>query len=87
MSDENWVLIVAPAVRKALKRFPHGDQTAIDAAMVRMRDNPYFGDTRKLGGENAWRRRVGSYRVSYEVNQQLRTVLVFEIKRRTSTTY
>ena len=87
MSDENWILIVAPAVHKALKRFPRSDQATIDVAVVRMCGDPYFGDTQKLGGENAWRRRVGSYRISYEVRQDLRTVLVFEIKRRTSTTY
>lgn len=87
MSDESWVLIVAPAVRKALKRFPRRDQVAVDGAIVRMRDDPYYGDIQKYGGENAWRRRVGAYRISFEIHQNIRTVLVFELKRRTSTTY
>ena len=87
MSDENWVLIVDSAVRKALRRFPRRDQEAIDAAIMHMRDNPYFGDIQKLKGEEAWRRRVRSYRVEFRVYQSMRTVLVYKLKRRTSTTY
>lgn len=87
MSDENWVLIVDPAVRKALRRFPQSDREAIDAVILRMRVDPYVGDIQKLKGEEAWRRRVRSYRVEFRVYQDTRTVLVYKLKRRTSTTY
>lgn len=87
MSDENWVLIVDPAARKALRRFPRGDQEAIDAAILRMRVDPYFGDIQKLSEEEAWRRRVRSYRVEFRIYQETRIVLVYKLKRRTSTTY
>ena len=88
MSDGNWDLIVDPGVRKALKRFPRHDQEAIDDAIISMRYDPYAGDIEKLKGKkNAWRRRVGSYRISYDLYAHQRTVLVYEVKRRTSTTY
>jgi len=88
MSGENWVLVVTPDVRKALKHFPRSDQESIDTAIVGMRDDPYYGDVQKIsGGKNAWRRRVGSYRISYEIHRDSRTVIVFQVKRRTSTTY
>jgi len=53
-----------------------------------MPNDPYTGDIQKIGGEeNTWRRRIGSYRISYEIYPDLRLVIVFKVKRRTSTTY
>jgi mRNA-degrading endonuclease RelE of RelBE toxin-antitoxin system len=50
--------------------------------------NPYGGDIAKLGGEeDVWRRRVGAYRVFYEVNQKKRVIYIFRVERRTSKTY
>jgi len=86
-SDENWDVRVARSVTKALRKFPKKDSDAIEAAIVDTRRDPYLGDIQKLGGQNAWRRRTGSYRISYEVHQDVRLVIVFEVKRRTSTTY
>ncbi len=39
------------------------------------------------GEENTWRRRIGAYRVLYEIHPDKKIIYVFEIKRRTSTTY
>jgi len=50
--------------------------------------DPYFGDIQKLKGEkNAWRRRVGDYRIFYKIYIEKRLVLVFKLERRTSKTY
>jgi len=50
--------------------------------------SPYAGDIEKMEGEAyAWRRRIGSYRLFYEVHQGDRNVYVFRIERRTSKTY
>lgn len=88
MSGENWVLVVDPDVRKTLKRFPRHDQVAIDAAVLEMRCDPHSGDVEKMKGkENAWRRRVGSYRIFYELYPLQRLVLISKVERRTSTTY
>jgi len=51
-------------------------------------EDPYAGDVEKLDGrENVWRRRVGSYRIFYELSVAKRTVFIFKIERRTSATY
>jgi len=39
------------------------------------------------GEENIWRRRVGAFRVFYELLPQEKVVYVFHVKRRTSKTY
>jgi mRNA-degrading endonuclease RelE of RelBE toxin-antitoxin system len=39
------------------------------------------------GEEDVWRRRIGSYRVLYEVATSDRIVHVFRVVRRSSTTY
>jgi|SRR3989338_886026 len=86
--DEKWDVRIERAVAKVLHKLPRKDSGAVEAVIVGMRDDPYYGDIQKIGGEeNTWRRRVGSYRVSYEIYQDMRMVVVFKVKRRTSTTY
>lgn len=88
MSDENWVLVVDPDVRKALKRFPRRDQATIDDVLLSMGSDPYAGDVEKMKGEdNDWRRRIGAYRIFYEIHSGPRIIVVYKVKRRTSTTY
>lgn len=50
--------------------------------------DPYAGDIEKMKGEDSvWRRRVGSYRVFYEVDSARKVITVFDVRRRTSSTY
>ena len=83
-----WEVRVKSSAKKVLKRFPSKDAQRIVFTMKEMSTNPYAGDTVKMEGEeNVWRRRIGNYRLKYEVLQKLGIVYVFEIERRTSTTY
>lgn len=87
-SSENWVLEVDPAVHKKLTRIPRNYAERITVAIGLFPINPYFGDIEKLKGEdNAWRRRIGPYRVFYRVIISLKKILVFKVERRTSDTY
>jgi mRNA-degrading endonuclease RelE of RelBE toxin-antitoxin system len=53
-----------------------------------MRDNPFSGDILRLTSERAaWRRRVGSYRIFFDVYPDRQHIDVVDISRRTSTTY
>jgi mRNA-degrading endonuclease RelE of RelBE toxin-antitoxin system len=50
--------------------------------------DPFSGDIVRLQGEtNTWRRRVGSYRIFFEVSTDRFAVDVLDIVRRSSTTY
>lgn len=88
MLNENWRLEIDPRVWKELAKIPGKDRLAIVSVIESLPANPYFGDIRKLKGKgDTWRRRIGSYRIYYELNTGHRTVSVFHIELRTSTTY
>jgi mRNA-degrading endonuclease RelE of RelBE toxin-antitoxin system len=87
-SQENWDLQIDPSVFKILKKIPRHDAEAILKIARLLPLDPYFGDIRKmLGHANAWRRRVGNYRIFYKIKVEGKIILVFHIERRTSKTY
>jgi mRNA interferase RelE/StbE len=82
-----WTVVLAGPARKALRRIPESDQTRILAALEEMQQNPFQGDIRKLQGLPGFRRRVGNWRILFEVVPERRHVVIAAIERRTSTTY
>lgn len=87
-SNKTWVLQIDPDVLKVLKKFPQKDNKRIVDVISRLTTTPYSGDIQKMKGEkDVWRRRIGSYRLFYEVIQNENTVHVFRVERRTTTTY
>jgi mRNA-degrading endonuclease RelE of RelBE toxin-antitoxin system len=65
------------------------DRRRINAALNTMRGDPFTGDVTALKGEyrGLFRRRVGSWRLIFELNAEERLVLVHDILRRSSHTY
>lgn len=87
-SNKVWVLQTDPDVLKTLKKFPQKDIKRIIAVIETLTTAPYSGDIQKMKGEkNVWRRRIGSYRLFYEVLQNEKIIHIFHIERRTTTTY
>ncbi|MEK7062624.1 MAG: type II toxin-antitoxin system RelE/ParE family toxin [Patescibacteria group bacterium] len=84
----NWIISVPKNAEKQIRRFPKKEVARIREAIDKMEVDPYFGDIQKMSGyENRWRRRVGSYRIKYEIDIYKGLVAIVEIKRRTSSTY
>lgn len=84
----NWELQLRKRASKTLRRFPREEQLRIARVLRELVFNPYSGDIVKLEDEeNAWRRRVGDYRIFYEIRPRERTIFVFRIERRGSKTY
>ncbi len=52
-----------------------------------MEADPLSGDVVKLKGMDSFRRRVGDYRIIFDIDFKTRAVRVFDILRRTTTTY
>lgn len=87
-SNKNWGLRIENAVYKELARFPREDRERIVKTIKLLPLDPYVGDIQKIKGEeNIWRRRIGNYRIFYEVMGLERIIQVFRVERRTSKTY
>ena len=87
-SDTAWTVHIDRAVQKQLRQIPKKDAERIFSAVTDLAANPYSGDVAKMRGEDdVWRRRVGAYRIFFEVLPKERVVYVYGVERRTSTTY
>ncbi len=83
-----WNLIVANPAQKHLKRLPPDARARILSVLRGMANDPHAGDIVRLKGTRfAWRRRVGDYRILYDLNPAERLITVQHIARRTTTTY
>ena len=86
--DVNWRLEIESQVYKNLKKLPKSNIQRILTTIEKLPENPYAGDIQKMAGEtNVWRRRVGEYRVFYEILTEEKIIHVFHVERRTSKTY
>jgi mRNA-degrading endonuclease RelE of RelBE toxin-antitoxin system len=82
----NWHLLVTNPARKDLKKLPSPDQVRIESALDAMQSDPFSGDIKRLQ-PSGWRRRIGNYRIFYDLDVDERRIVVTAITRRTSTTY
>jgi mRNA-degrading endonuclease RelE of RelBE toxin-antitoxin system len=83
-----WSLVIARPAENVLRRVPAVDRKRIDAAFSEMCVNPFAGDVKSLRGtKGALRRRVGDWRILYDIDTERRLVVVLAVKRRGSKTY
>jgi len=82
----NWTLVVTNPARKSLARVPERERVRLVRALEAMQADPFSGDIKRLQPPG-WRRRVGDYRVFFDLYVTDRLLVVTAVKRRTSTTY
>jgi mRNA interferase RelE/StbE len=83
-----WNLIITGPAQKNFQKLPQRDQERVKSVLVAMQDDPFQGDLKRLKGTSmAWRRRVGNYRIIYDLYFEERRIVISAILRRTSTTY
>ena len=81
-------LILTNPARRALRDVPRAEIDQIDTAFEEMRSDPYSGDIKFLkGADRTLRRRIGAWRVLFEVHADREIVLILAVERRSSTTY
>jgi mRNA interferase RelE/StbE len=84
----NWNLQLAGPAQRDFRRLPSKDRERVRAALPAMQRDPFQGDIKRLQGQpTGWRRRVGNYRILYDLHLERRLILVAGILRRSSTTY
>jgi mRNA interferase RelE/StbE len=83
-----WNLQITGPAQKEFRKLPEREQRRVRSALIAMQDDPFTGDIQRLKGQpTAWRRRVGNYRVIYDLYVEERMIVVSGVVRRTSTTY
>jgi mRNA interferase RelE/StbE len=83
-----WNLRIAGPAQKEFLKLPPNDQRRVKRALLSMQEDPFQGDIKRLQGQaTAWRRRVGNYRIIYDLHFEERLIVIHGILRRTSTTY
>ena len=72
-----------PAAHRELVRLPQRDQRRIVARVSRLADEPRpVGCERLSGLDDAWRIRIGAYRVVYQIQAAAALVVIGRVARR-----
>ena len=73
---------IAPRVAKDLSVLPKVDRLRVQAAIEALAGDPRPPGVKKLVGEDAYRVRVGDYRIIYEIADAVLVVLVVRVRHR-----
>ena len=71
--------------RKAVKQLKNLDKkvrASVAEALVEIEEDPFTGDYQKLKAGDGHRRRIGKYRILFEIDTDLRLVTVYGIPHR-----
>ncbi len=77
-----YQLLIERSAQKALAKIPQPDRTRIIETIQALREAPRPAGTKKLSGRDAWRVRVGTYRILYEIQDHRCIVCVVHIAHR-----
>jgi len=77
-----YQVLIPKSVRKELDRLPDDVTSRVLARLTGLETNPRPADAKKLKGRDAWRIRVGDYRVIYEIHDRVLQVIVITIGHR-----
>lgn len=78
-----YTIEIEPRAQRQIRALPRDAQRRITDALAQLADEPRPPDTRRLTGhDRAYRLRVGSYRIVYEVEDRIRVVLIIEVGHR-----
>ena len=77
-----YALVIERRAQRSLSRIAAQDQERIAVAIRGLADEPRPHGVNKLSGRNAWRIRVGDYRVLYEIQDDRLLILVVDTGHR-----
>ena len=70
------------SAQKQLRKIDRQDQSRIIDAITSLAENPHPAGSKKLSGRSAWRIRIGSYRVIYDIDDNKLRILIVAIGHR-----
>lgn len=77
-----WVVSILPPAAKQLSRLDPPIRRRVGDAIAALADNPRPHGSKKLVGVDAWRIRVGDWRVIYQIHDDRLAVLVMRVGHR-----
>lgn len=77
-----YQVILPKSVQKELNRLPDEITNRILIRLAALEINPRPPDMKKLKGRDAWRIRVGDYRVIYEIHDRILQIIVITVGHR-----
>jgi mRNA interferase RelE/StbE len=77
-----YSVLILKSAQKNLSRLDSSIQGKIIEKIRNLADNPRPSGTKKLAGRDAWRIRLGDYRIIYEINDDELIILVVVIGHR-----
>ena len=78
----NYRVILSRSARKQMERFSGEIETRVLARLSELEANPRPSGCKKLKNRDAWRIRVGDYRVIYEIHDKVLQVIVVTVGHR-----
>jgi mRNA interferase RelE/StbE len=77
-----YTVLILPSAQKQLSKLPNAIATRIEDKLLELEQDPRPPGCKKLKGRDAWRIRIGDYRVIYEINDGQLIVTVITIGHR-----
>lgn len=77
-----YTVLILPSAQKQLDKLPNAIATRIEDKLLDLEQDPRPPGCKKLRGRDAWRTRIGDYRVIYEINDGKLLVTVIAIGHR-----
>lgn len=81
-----WDIYLTSPAKKHLSKIPKEMASRLATVLEEMRNNPLNGDLTKIATD-IWRRRIGNYRVVFQILPKEKIIFILGILRRTSATY
>jgi mRNA-degrading endonuclease RelE of RelBE toxin-antitoxin system len=83
-----WIVILTKTAQKQLAKVPAKDRDRLISALLAMEADPQAGDVKHLTNYGiGFRRRVGVYRILFDLNPDAMWVEVVSIEKRGDGTY
>ncbi len=79
---KEYSLIIERKAQKLLEKISSPYLEAIDKKLIALKTNPRPPGCKKLTERDAWRIRVGDYRIIYEIHDAILRITVIEIDHR-----
>lgn len=77
-----YQIVLTNAANKQLRKLPTQIAQRIQTELLELENDPRPNGCKKLTGVEAWRIRIGDYRVIYEIQDNILIVMVIEIGHR-----